>query len=309
MVVEKRKSAPTGSVLSEQILNYGLDWVMSQYNLTIAQIQDRAYGVGSLPTPESNVAKVEQAYLKDIEPSKRVLSSYRNDHFVWDDPNSDHKKCRQAEENELYSWDSEMELSQFLCEYETIFRMQPKKVMKINKVTSLEKKDLIQDRFISLYLRGAEPSKYIAKYINHDFHRNSEKVNWETQENEHEKFHVDGLELIQKDQEKRQLIKETMERSRKASKEKTLIEQVTMFLYMGKQKSAERLMWYFAEEKGEEKARKLINQLSQEDELEQCFVNSGIEDSVTYAGAKGQTFNLSINRDCWGEFSNDILSD
>lgn len=155
-------SKPSAKVLYDYLLNMGHEWVIETYSLSWEEIDDILYG-GALPTPERQKKKIKKQ--RRIDEAKGViLHQYYRDHFIWDEPNSTHKRCMEIDGGDAVyaTYDDEL-LSRYredIRRYHMRYGvgMHPhgwvSGEQEINKNTSKTRLDILQDIYLRLILSG-----------------------------------------------------------------------------------------------------------------------------------------------------------
>lgn len=169
-------SKPSPEVLTEYLLYYGEEWVKENYELTGNQIDDILYG-GAVPTEERRDKKRRRVEKEDSDRKSFMNDMYKDDHFIWDEPNIKHKRCQNAEEKPLPELSDEF-LEKWECDYTSRISSDMKyngNEMRqhgwqhgsrvINKTTSKTTDDNIQDFFLSQLISGKLFTDKAASFI------------------------------------------------------------------------------------------------------------------------------------------------
>jgi hypothetical protein len=143
---------PSANVLTELAIFHGVDKVEALYDIDLPSTK---FG-SDLPTEERNKKKVKAALDADRGKNKKqILSAYYDDHFLWSKSETVNlKRCRNKEDKPQPQRTG-LFIAKWIDQYQKAMKAERKKDIIINKSSSKDNIDSVQDYYLSQWMKGA----------------------------------------------------------------------------------------------------------------------------------------------------------
>jgi hypothetical protein len=151
---------PSANVLTELAIFHGVNVIEALYGIDLPSLK---FG-SDLPTPERNKKKVKAASDADRGKNKKqILSAYYDDHFLWSKSETVNlKRCRNKEDKPEPQRTDHF-ITKWVEQYQKAMKAERKKDIIINKTSSKDNLDSVQEYYLSQWLKGSIHAISMAK--------------------------------------------------------------------------------------------------------------------------------------------------